>query len=66
MLGDAVERALKVVGIDSERVERWTGKPCRCKARREKLNRIGIWAGRVLAGKIDKAKEYLEEMLGEK
>jgi hypothetical protein len=50
-LGDTVESALKAVGITKERVERWLGAPCGCAERREKLNRIGSWAMRMLTGK---------------
>jgi hypothetical protein len=50
-LGDAVESALTMVGITKERVERWLGAPCGCAERREKLNRIGSWAMRMLTGK---------------
>ena len=50
-LGDAVEAALKLVGISKDRVERWVGGPCGCDERREKLNRLGRWAARVLSRK---------------
>lgn len=59
-LGDVVEKALSVVGITQERVEQWLGTKCGCKERREKLNRLGSWASKVLSGawsKEEAAKE---------
>lgn len=47
-LGDAVESALTRIGISRERVEAWLGRPCGCAERKEKLNRLGRWAARVL------------------
>ncbi len=46
-LGDLVKSALSLVGITEERVTAWLGK-CGCAERREKLNRLGAWAQRVL------------------
>lgn len=62
-LGDCVEQALTSVGITSERVERWLGRPCGCAKRRERLNRLGAWALRVVNGKTERAEEYLEEII---
>lgn len=62
-LGDAAEKALSAVGITKERVERWLGRPCKCRQRQEKLNRFGYWVARVLSGKTERAEEYLEEMI---
>jgi hypothetical protein len=64
-IGDKVEQALTAVGITSERVSAWLGKPCNCKERREKLNQIGAWASRVLGGAKDRATEYLNKIIGE-
>lgn len=64
-LGDVVESALSAVGITSERVERWLGRPCGCAERREKLNQLSHWARRILSGKRDRAGEYLEQILEE-
>lgn len=61
-IGDTVERALATVGLTAERVERWLGRPCGCKERREKLNRLGYWAARVLRGFTEKAAAYLEDL----
>ncbi len=47
-LGDQVESALKLLGITKEKVEKWLGRPCGCKERQEKLNKLGRWAGRIL------------------
>ncbi len=64
-LGDLVHNALSSVGITTERVEKWLGRPCGCKERQEKLNRIGAWAGRVLSGRKDDAEKYLDQILEE-
>lgn len=72
-LGDRISQALSIVGITEERVTAWIGKPCGCSERQEKLNRVGRWASRVLQGSFEKAvegmnkaKQYLEEILTEK
>lgn len=62
-LGDAVEGALSAIGITKDRVEKWLGRPCGCKERREKLNRLGEWAKRVLSGKTDDAEKHLESLV---
>lgn len=61
--GDMVETALSSVGVTSERVEKWLGKPCGCKERRDKMNALGLWARRVLTGKKENAEEYLLRMM---
>ena len=62
-LGDAVHDALEFAGVTSDRVERWLGAPCACEERRQKLNQLGWWAARVVKGRTDKAREYLEQLL---
>lgn len=62
-LGDIIERALKSIGVTSERVEKWIGVPCNCAERREKLNRLLPWAYRVLTGRSEDAEKYLDEMI---
>lgn len=62
-LGDAIHTAFSSVGITSERVERWLGRPCNCEERRRKLNQLGAWAKRILAGKTSEAKEHLDAMM---
>ena len=64
-LGDLVESALTNVGITSEKVESWLGRPCGCSERKKKLNALGEWAKRIALGKIENAKEHLEELTGE-
>lgn len=64
-LGDLVERALTSIGVTSERVERWLGRPCNCKERQQKLNQLGHWAARVSKGLVLKASEYLNSILEE-
>lgn len=64
-LGDAIESALTKLGITKERVSHWLGRPCHCDERQEKLNALSIWAKRVLKGKTQQAKEYLETLTKE-
>lgn len=63
-LGDRIEIALKAVGITSEAVERWVGAPCGCPERRDRLNQLDLWARRVVAGRIDRAREWLTRIVG--
>jgi hypothetical protein len=65
MLGTFIESALSKLSITQENVERWVGKPCGCQERIDKLNSLSNWAARVAKGKVEKAKEYLETILGE-
>lgn len=62
-LGDHVESALTAVGITSERVEKWLGRPCGCKARKAKLNKLSDWVSSVVTGTKAEAVERLEEMI---
>jgi hypothetical protein len=63
MLGDRIEQALLAVGITKDRVEHVVGGPCGCKERQQKLNAISAWAERVLSGKIELARNYLNDLL---
>lgn len=56
--------ALKSVGITAERVEEWVGVPCGCPERRDRLNQLDLWARRVVAGRIDRAREFLRGIIG--
>lgn len=40
-LGDMVAAGLSAVGITPERVAAFTGRPCRCSQRKQKLNGLG-------------------------
>lgn len=64
-LGDLIHEALDKVGVTKEKVEDWLGHPCHCQERQDRLNRLGNWIRRVLSGKTDKAKDYLEEIINE-
>lgn len=67
-LGDWVESALTSVGITSERVEEWIGKPCNCAERKEKLNALHRWCYRILGGKVEdplQAQESLNSLMSE-
>lgn len=63
-LGNRIESALKLIGIDSALVESWVGVPCGCEERRDKLNQLGFWAARILKGKTERAREYLAGIIG--
>lgn len=62
-LGDRIGEALALVGITDQRVSKWIGRPCRCPERRIKLNALGLWATRVLAGKTASALSHLQAIL---
>lgn len=62
-LGDAVEVALTSVGITKERVSNWLGRPCKCPAYQEKLNKIGAWTAGVAKGVYANAKAAIEEII---
>ena len=64
-LGDQVHDALQIVGVTPERVEDWLGRPCNCEEYRDKLNRISVWARRIIKGKLESATKYLEQILNE-
>jgi hypothetical protein len=64
-LGDVIEKALTAVGVTEERVTKVLGRPCGCKRRKELLNRLGLWAARVVTGKTEDAEKYLSEILEE-
>jgi hypothetical protein len=63
LFGDVVEQALGKVGITSDRIESWLGFRCKCKERRDKLNRLDAWARQLLFGKKPATKEHLEQMI---
>lgn len=65
-LGDRIEQALTILGITKERISKWVGKPCGCPERKEKLNRLGRWATRILRGSLENADKYLNEILEER
>lgn len=62
-LGDHIERALSLVGVTPDLVESWVGRPCGCQERKDKLNALGHWAGRVLRGRVGQAREYLLQVM---
>jgi hypothetical protein len=43
LLGTKIEKALTSVGITEARVTKFLGRPCGCKARRDKLNALHQW-----------------------
>lgn len=64
-LGDAIEKALKLLYLSPEKVSRWLGAPCNCEARKQKLNALGYWAVRVISGKVDKHSEHLDDIIND-
>lgn len=53
MLGHIVERALNAVGVTETAVSAWLGRPCNCRERKEKLDRLGWWAAQVVRSSAD-------------
>lgn len=64
MLGDFVESALKKVGVNQERVERWLGRPCGCQERKDKLNALHAWARKTSQSTADTTLKWLNRILG--
>jgi len=62
-LGDIIKRALDRVGITQERAAKYL--KCNCARHQARLNTLGAWAMRVLAGKTERAEEYLERLTEE-
>jgi hypothetical protein len=62
-LGTAIETALTMFGVTSERVSAWLGVECNCKERRDKLDRLTAWAAMAVSGKASKGREQLESIL---
>jgi hypothetical protein len=63
-LGDLIERALSIIGITSERVQKYLG-DCGCCDRQERLNSLSLWATRVLSGRTERAEEHLRSLTDE-
>lgn len=63
MLGDSVKQALETVGVTQDRVEQWLGRPCNCKERQERLNQLDAVCRRILRGRIEGGKRYVETLL---
>lgn len=64
-LGDKVESALNFIGVDKTLAERWLGPECGCVERQVKLNLLGQWASRTLAGTLKNAKEKFLQVVGD-
>ena len=62
MLGDTVQLALEKVGITQQRVKDWLGDCC-CDERKEMLNRLDVTCRRILAGKLESGRRFLETLL---
>ena len=62
MLGNQIETALTLVGVTQARVRFWLGECC-CEERKEKLNQLSAWSKRVILGKTERAKEFLESII---
>ena len=62
LLGDRVAAAFTKLGITDERFSKLMGKPCKCGQRKAWLNRLDLWARRVLSGNVQDAKKYLDEL----
>lgn len=58
-----VASALAVVGVTPDSVSDWLNRPCGCEERKQRLNRLGVWAARVIKGKTHDALQYLTELM---
>jgi len=65
MLGSLVESALTKAGLTADRIERWLGKPCHCKERKEKLDQLTLWAKQSLKKCLSpaSAKRFLDQLI---
>lgn len=63
MLGDVVQTALTRLGITTDQVESWLGRPCGCSERKEKLNALHLWAKQAARLTQDRAREFLNRLL---
>ena len=64
-LGTTIETALSKVGIDHDKVNRWLGRECGCRERRDKLDSLGHWAERVVRGRVAGMKQFLQQIMDE-
>jgi hypothetical protein len=64
LAGDRIAAALEAVGLTPERLETFLGAPCGCEERKARFNELDLWARRVLAGKVAKAREYFHAITG--
>lgn len=67
LTGDRVEEILEKTGLKSmsDRVHSWLGVPCGCQERKEKLNALDLLVRQVAKSGTDKAKQYLDMIIGE-
>lgn len=63
-LGDVIGEALNRVGVTEERVSKWLGKPCGCRRRKRKLNRLSKWVEQQLGATVEEAREMLGTIVG--
>lgn len=63
-IGTKISEALAMIGLTEGSIERWLGRPCGCRERADKLDALGAWASRVLAGRVEKARHWLEQLTG--
>jgi hypothetical protein len=65
MLGTIIERALHLIGIDSDRVSSWLGRPCGCAERKAKLDSLTLWAYNTIRHPLRPNVKYLNTLLEE-
>jgi hypothetical protein len=61
--GDVISLACKAIGITPEKIERLTGKKCKCRERHRMLNELQDWALGIISGKITGAVDRLNSLL---
>lgn len=62
LLGDFVHKALERVGVTPELVSAWIG-DCGCVDRRQRLNRLHLWARQTVDSSAQKAREQLDKFI---
>ncbi len=66
-MGDAIEKALALVGVTEERIKKYV-LDCKCRDRKRRYNEIDEWATGVVKGLwggiMGAAKDKLNEILG--
>lgn len=64
-LGDMVANTLKIFGITPDKVSQWLGRPCGCRLRQEKLNKLDRWARQYFGGNQTDATNNLDNLIND-
>lgn len=64
LLGDAVAKAIELVGIEKKDVEAFLGPECGCGERQDKLNALDKWARQSARETVEAAKGFFNRITG--